>query len=552
MKSKLIKTIALSLCLLSLPIIDSGIIMGTNGISRLLEVNAATEVTVDGIKYTVYEEYAETKAGTSSAYGNPGLTGDITIQSEVQGKPVTKIGDWSFTSTSITSVTMPDSIKEIGRQAFKSCNSLSSITLSNSLEIIGESGFMLCTSLQTIDLPDSLKVIDANAFYNDSALTNLDIPSGIEEIGDTVWYGCSSITGVVTLPDTIVYIGSQPFRGTSITGVNVAKFIEKQCSNNSVNYANATVPITVRDSEDIVGDLIFNEYKDGYAVSLIKSDSDTSPMVVPSTYKGKDVIFIPNGGFRGFKGSSIELPDTIETLRPFTFYFTKGMTSIKLPSNLKTIGRRAFYQSTALKEIDIPDTVTFIDEEAFYQCTALENVSIPESITEIPYGAFNGCTSLLDVNIPSSVTSINSSAFAGCTTLKSITLEGKPTIQTNSFNNCSSLEVLKADKSIVDGTKPSYLPSGTYYKVYLYDKSEDILATYLVKSGTDFREYANSIGTEWENMSGSGLISNVTSNLQFKLTGELVGSTIEKLQTPILNVSNENPSNRENVTISIQ
>lgn len=33
MKSKLIKTIALSLCLLSLPIIDSGIIMGTNGIS---------------------------------------------------------------------------------------------------------------------------------------------------------------------------------------------------------------------------------------------------------------------------------------------------------------------------------------------------------------------------------------------------------------------------------------------------------------------------------------------------------------------------------------
>ena len=159
---------------------------------------------------------------------------------------------------------------------------------------------------------------------------------------------------------------------------------------------------------------------------------------------------------------------------------------------------------------------------------------------------------MLDVNIPSSVTSINSSAFAGCTTLKSITLEGKPTIQTNSFNNCSSLEVLKADKSIVDGTKPSYLPSGTYYKVYLYDKSEDILATYLVKSGTDFREYANSIGTEWENMSGSGLISNVTSNLQFKLTGELVGSTIEKLQTPILNVSNENPSNRENVTISIQ
>lgn len=351
----------------------------------------------------------------------------------------------------------------------------------------------------------------------------------------------------------MVNIGRQPFRATSISSLSVPKFIEKIGYECSINYVNgSSINYVVRDSTDVLGELIFNRYKDGYAVSLIKGASDTGELVVPSTYNGKNVIYMPTYAFSKFKGISVELPDTMETISAFAFYNTKYMTSIKLPGKLKNIGRRAFHQCTALKELRLPDTVTSIEDEAFYQCTSLEKASIPNSLSVINTGLFLNCTSLLNIKIPSSVTAINASAFSGCSSLTSVELEGKPTIQNNSFNNCTSIEVLKADKSIVDGTKPSYLLSGTYYKVYLYDKSEDILATYLVKSGTDFRKYANSIGTEWEMLSGSGLMSNVTSNLQFKLTGELVGETIEKLQTPILNVSKENSSNREDVTISIQ
>ena len=65
----------------------------------------------------------------------------------------TSIGYATFTGcSSLTSITIPDSVTSIGYATFAGCSSLTSITIPDSVTSIGESAFSNCSSLQTISL----------------------------------------------------------------------------------------------------------------------------------------------------------------------------------------------------------------------------------------------------------------------------------------------------------------------------------------------------------------------------------------------------------------
>ena len=110
---------------------------------------------------------------------------------------VLSIGSSAFAyCTSLTELTITDSLTSIGNSTFYNCTSLAVLYLPDSLSIIGNATFQSCTSLTELTLPDSVTSIGANAFQSCTSLTELIIPDSVTSIGIDAFRGCSSLTNL--------------------------------------------------------------------------------------------------------------------------------------------------------------------------------------------------------------------------------------------------------------------------------------------------------------------------------------------------------------------
>lgn len=138
--------------------------------------------------------------GTIKKYnGNDAV---VNIPSEINGTPVTTIGNAAFRDSSVTSVTIPDSVTAIPDYAFGYCSQLTNISIPNSVTFIGFSAFNSCTSLKSITLPSSLSTIQSYAFYNCGNLKTIRIPVSVTSIGNCAFDVCPSLM-------TVTYPGSK-------------------------------------------------------------------------------------------------------------------------------------------------------------------------------------------------------------------------------------------------------------------------------------------------------------------------------------------------------
>lgn len=120
------------------------------------------------------------------------------------------------------------------------------------------------------------------------------------------------------------------------------------------------------------------------------------------------------------------------------------LTKIVIPSlyqgkEVVAIFTNAFRSNSNIEEIVLPSTIIRINGGAFSGCTNLQKINLT-NVRTIESNVFENCTSLQDIVLSNNLTTINDSLFAGLTNLRSIVIpNGVTTIGNYAFDGCTSL-----------------------------------------------------------------------------------------------------------------
>lgn len=271
-----------------------------------------------------------------------GKESTVILPSTINSWPVTKIGEDALKdNTTITSVTIPANVTEIGSNAFAGCTNLtivnyagdwSNLTIQSGNPAVQDAANAPLFDFEFIP-PDNTAVIVTNYKYKGTAAD-------------------------VTIPSR--------YQGKPVTMIDHAAF-----------HDSAVTSVTIPDSVTAIHDSAF-----AYCSSLTN-------ISIPNS-----VTAIGSFAFEGCtKLESITLPSSLLTISEFLFYDCSQLTTIHIPDSVSSIRQYAFYNCGKLETIRIPVSVTSIGSYAFDDCPSSMTVTYSGSKTQwdaITKGSYNG------------------------------------------------------------------------------------------------------------------------------------------------------------------
>lgn len=311
-------------------------------------------------------------------------------------------------TSSLERIDLPARLSSIGNSAFKG-SAVSNVNFggsSSSLDSIGASAFE-SSRITTVVLPESVREIGDRAFANTSALSYVSLNEGLTKLGSEVFaYGseyttdptdAATVLETVSLPSTLQTTGNLLFRNAH--NLKLITFAD--------NCELENLP-----SDTFLGCISLESVRlPANLTSIEGRDADGS---TTSTNRGL---------FEGLTSlTSVTFEDGSECVEIGSYAFSgSGLQSFSFPASVTSIGDNAF-ASTSLVEIVIPKTITSIGANAFSNCAQLSVARVEASITELEMGTFSNCPSLRTVTLPETLTTIASDAFNNSRNIETLTL----------------------------------------------------------------------------------------------------------------------------------
>ena len=356
---------------------------------------------------------------------------------------LTKIYSNAFENCGLTSF-ITDKAITFGEKVFYNCKDLETVSITN-----GDAGFFFpsttytsaiyadymfagCSSLTSVTMPDTMATIRPYMFKDCTSLATYDF-TNVKTIG----YNAFENTGFVSLSlHSTLTAGQNAFKGCEKLETVV---VNKVLANSGV-FENCTALKSATLSEDTV-EIVSSTFRGCTSLeSFTFGDNVTtidSYAFYESGIKTLDIqANIKEIGERAFFGCKIEeliIPSTASSVGSYAFAENKSLKKATL--YLDYGNSSILYKCSALEEVVLAEGIKAIPSWMFGCCTSLESITFPSTLTTIGYASFYECTSLASITIPKNVTSIEGYAFNDCTSLKDVYNYSSLALVLNSTDN---------------------------------------------------------------------------------------------------------------------
>lgn len=400
----------------------------------------AYDAYIDGIYYNFSGNEATVTYNSRPAYSSSTVTIPETVIYNGTTYSVTAIGEEAFINcSSVTSVTIPNSMKSIGIRAFQNCTGLLSITIPNSVTSIGASAFYGC-NLASVTIGAGVLSIGDEAFPKSPStrkkvtwLTNTP-PDGYQKVNAEVNYVSNNLfeklNNVIVYPflssmfvvDGVKYVPVNPSERTcdaidcvydeSAENINIGETVTYRGISLTLMQIRPYLCYKNKFVKEVKlsfkGDVAYSAFEECTALcdATIQNKGDLKYAAFKNCYVLQNVVFGPEIKFIGNQAFSrcsslegISIPNSVDSLGACAFEYCYAMSSAKIGNGLKTIPEYAFYDCTSLTDLQIANGIKLIRRGALVGCSSLPTIQIPMSVTAIEDFVFNGCTGLKTVLI---------------------------------------------------------------------------------------------------------------------------------------------------------
>lgn len=337
-----------------------------------------------------------------------------------------------------------------------------------------------------IYIEDGPTKIGAYAFCQCKGISgDLRLPDTLIEVGTNAFRGCgggsfnetNGISGTLTIPESVTTIEDYAFRfltkvdriviGSNVRTIGMEAFFQSTMYQTTGNvpklYFHGPQPTSIgtgafgfgQSSAKVTADV----YSPGNWASAILNDykNNNTTFNFGDSINEWDFTIDQYGDatITGYTGSSTELdiPSIVGADRPVKYIgedaFRSGnYTKVIIPDTVWQIGNRAFLLCSNLTEVVFNEGIEYIGVGAF-SSTSITEVTLPDTILWIDNEAFNGCNDLTDVDMGLHITKIGAAAFGGCTSLVNVSMGNSVNlIENHAFAGCTSLENITLPRTV--------------------------------------------------------------------------------------------------------